>query len=212
MPSSQDHKRALDNDQGLNTGGMGAISPSPFYSPAMEKRCIEEIFVPTFRALEAEGRPFKGVLYFGLMLTPNGPKVIEYNARFGDPEAQAVLARLDSDLFEIMKATVDGTLSGLDIRWSKQAACCVVLASGGYPGKYASGYPITGIENASGIVFHAGTKRLEDGTVVTAGGRVLGVTALGGSLPDAVEAAYEALKPIRFENLHYRHDIGKSTD
>jgi phosphoribosylamine--glycine ligase len=208
MPSSQDHKRAYDGDQGPNTGGMGAISPSPHYTPEVEKRCINEIFVPTLRAMELEGRPFKGVIYFGLMITTDGPKVIEYNARFGDPEAQAVLVRLESDLFEIMKATVDGTLSAVKAKWSNRASCCVVLASGGYPGKYTTGYEISGIEDSDGIVFHAGTK-LNNGAVVTAGGRVLGVTALGETLSKAVDAAYRAAAPIKFENMHYRHDIGR---
>lgn len=212
MPSSQDHKRAYDGNRGPNTGGMGAISPSPHYTPEIEKRCVEEIFIPTLRAMELEGRPFKGVLYFGLMLTPQGPRVIEYNARFGDPEAQAVLVRLESDLFDIMAACVNGKLSGLDVKWNDKASCCVVLASGGYPGKYSTGYDISGLEESDGIVFHAGTK-LKPGTsseYVTSGGRVLGVTALGDSLPDAIEAAYKAVEPIKFENMHLRRDIGRT--
>lgn len=222
MPSSQDHKRAYDGNRGPNTGGMGAISPSPYYTPEIEKRCVEEIFIPTLKAMEQEGRPFKGVLYFGLMLTPQGPKVIEYNARFGDPEAQAVLVRLESDLFDIMKASVDGTLSDISVKWSDKASCCVVLASGGYPGRYSTGFNISGIEKSDGIVFHAGTKLAgseaspKDSTsndlpeYITAGGRVLGVTALGDTLPAAIDAAYRAVEPIKFENMHFRHDIGRT--
>ncbi|MGI6577484.1 MAG: phosphoribosylamine--glycine ligase [Eubacteriales bacterium] len=209
MPSSQDHKRAYDGDMGPNTGGMGSISPSPFYTPEIERRCLEEIFIPTLRAMEQEGRPFKGVLYFGLMLTADGPKVIEYNARFGDPETQAVLVRLESDLFEIMSAVVEGTLENVKVKWSPKAACCVVLASGGYPAGYKTGYKISGLENSSGIIFHAGTKKIVDGSYVTAGGRVLGITALGDTLNDAVGAAYEAVQPISFEAMHFRRDIGK---
>lgn len=222
MPSSQDHKRAFDGDWGPNTGGMGAISPSPYYTPEVEKRCIEEIFVPTFRAMELEGRPFKGVLYFGLMLTPDGPKVIEYNARFGDPEAQAVLVRLESDLFDILQACENGSLSDLDVKWSDKASCCVVLASGGYPGKYSTGYRINGLDKTDGTVFHAGTKLANPESVtangndpgaapeyVTAGGRVLGVTALGDTLPVAIDAAYKAVEPIEFENMYFRRDIGR---
>jgi len=222
MPSSQDHKRAYDGNRGPNTGGMGAISPSPYYTPEIEKRCVEEIFIPTLKAMEQEGRPFKGVLYFGLMLTPQGPKVIEYNARFGDPEAQAVLVRLESDLFDIMKASVDGTLSDISVKWSDKASCCVVLASGGYPGRYSTGFNISGIEKSDGIVFHAGTKLAgseaspKDSTsndlpeYITAGGRVLGVTALGDTLPAAIDAAYRAVEPIKFENMLFRHDIGRT--
>ena len=181
MPSSQDHKRAFDGNQGPNTGGMGAISPSPNYTPEVAERCMEEIFLPTVAALRAEGRPFHGVLYFGLMLTPDGPKVVEYNARFGDPECQAVLSLLDSDLMDIFLACRNGTLDQVDVRWKDGAACCLVLASGGYPGSYGKGYPITGLEEAgqSAVVFHAGTRLGEDGSVLTSGGRVLGVTATG---------------------------------
>ena len=212
MLSSQDHKRAFDGDQGPNTGGMGAFCPSPYYTPAMAERCMEEIFLPTVRAMEAEGRPFKGVLYFGLMLTPDGPKVVEYNARFGDPETQPILSMLDTDLMDILEACVDGTLDKLNIKWRPGAACCLVLASGGYPVKYRSGCPITGLEEAEkagATVFHAGTKRAEDGTCCTAGGRVLGVTAVGDDLAAAVKNAYAAAAHIHFADVHFRHDIGR---
>ena len=211
MPSSQDHKRAFDGNQGPNTGGMGAISPSPNYTPEVARRCMEEIFLPTVAALKAEGRPFQGVLYFGLMLTPDGPKVVEYNARFGDPECQAVLSLLETDLLDIFLACRNGTLDHLNIRWKDGAACCLVLASGGYPGSYAKGLPITGLEDAGqqAVVFHAGTKLGDDGTVFTNGGRVLGVTAVGGSLEKAIETAYAACKPIAFQDMHFRTDIGK---
>lgn len=209
MPSSQDHKRAYDDDMGPNTGGMGSISPSPFYTPEIERRCHEEIFIPTIRAMEREGCPFKGVLYFGLMLTADGPKVVEYNARFGDPETQAILVRLESDLFEIMRAAADGNLDDVGIKWNPKAACCVVLASGGYPAAYRTGYRISGMDRSSGIIFHAGTRKTEDGSYVTAGGRVLGVTALGDDLDGAVRAAYEAVGPIEFEDMHFRRDIGR---
>ena len=179
MPSSQDHKRAFDGNQGPNTGGMGAISPSPNYTAPLAWVCMEQIFLPTVAALKAEGRPFQGVLYFGLMLTSDGPKVVEYNARFGDPECQAVLSLLDSDLLEILQACREGTLDKVDVKWKDGAACCLVLASGGYPGSYAKGLPISGLDEASrsAVVFHAGTKRGEDGSILTNGGRVLGVTA-----------------------------------
>ena len=193
MPSSQDHKRAYDGNQGPNTGGMGAISPSPNYTPEVAARCMEEIFLPTVAALKAEGRPFQGVLYFGLMLTQSGPKVVEYNARFGDPECQAVLSLLESDLLDIM------------------LSCCVVLASGGYPGRYQTGLPISGLEEAeqSAAVFHAGTRRLEGGQLVTSGGRVLGVTTVGNTLDEAIEAAYAAAEHISFQDMHLRRDIGR---
>ena len=212
MPSSQDHKRAFDGNQGPNTGGMGAISPSPNYTPEVAKRCMEEIFLPTVAALRAEGRPFHGVIYFGLMLTPDGPKVVEYNARFGDPECQAVLSLLDSDLMDIFLACRNGTLDQLDIQWKDAAACCLVLASGGYPGKYAKGYPITGLEEAgkSAVVFHAGTARESDGTIVTSGGRVLGVTAVGKDLEEAITGAYAAAGKISFQDMHFRTDIGRT--
>ncbi len=212
MLSSQDHKRAFDGDRGPNTGGMGAFCPSPNYTPEIAERCMREIFLPTVRAMEAEGRPFKGVLYFGLMLTPDGPKVVEYNARFGDPETQPILSLLDTDLMDIFQACVDGTLDKLDIKWRSGAACCIVLASGGYPVKYQSGYPISGLaeaEKAGATMFHAGTRRAEDGTCLTAGGRVLGVTATGDDLPAAVKNAYAAAAHIHFTDIHCRHDIGQ---
>ncbi len=211
MPSSQDHKRAYDGNQGPNTGGMGAFSPSPHYTPEVARRCMEEIFLPTVTALNAEGRPFQGVIYFGLMLTKDGPKVVEYNARFGDPETQAVLSLLDSDLMDIFQACVDGTLDKIDIKWKDQAACCLVLASGGYPVQYQSGYHISGLEEAgqNATVFHAGTKLGEDGQILTAGGRVLGVTALGATLEEAISNSYTAAKPISFQDMHFRKDIGR---
>ena len=211
MPSSQDHKRAYDGNQGPNTGGMGAISPSPNYTPEVAARCMEEIFLPTVAALKAEGRPFQGVLYFGLMLTQSGPKVVEYNARFGDPECQAVLSLLESDLLDIMLSCREGTLDRADLRWRDAAACCVVLASGGYPGRYQTGLPISGLEEAeqSAAVFHAGTRRLEGGQLVTSGGRVLGVTAVGNTLDEAIEAAYAAAEHISFQDMHLRRDIGR---
>ena len=211
MPSSQDHKRAFDGNQGPNTGGMGAISPSPNYTPEIAKRCMEEIFLPTVAALKAEGRPFQGVLYFGLMLTPEGPKVVEYNARFGDPECQAVLSLLDSDLMDIFLACRSGTLNELNLCWKDQAACCLVLASGGYPVSYQSGYPITGLEAAeqAAVVFHAGTKVNDAGQICTAGGRVLGVTATAPTLDAAIDAAYAAAEHISFTDMHFRHDIGR---
>ena len=212
MPPSRDHKRALDHDQGPNTGGMGAISPAPGYTPELAERCMAEIFRPTVAALKAEGRPLQGVLYFGLMLTPGGPKVVEYNARFGDPECQAVLSLLETDLLDIMLACRNGTLDRLDIRWKDAAACCLVLASGGYPGSYAKGYPITGLEEAgkSAVVFHAGTARESDGTIVTSGGRVLGVTAVGKDLEEAITGAYAAAGKISFQDMHFRTDIGRT--
>ena len=211
MPSSQDHKRAYDGNQGPNTGGMGAISPSPNYTPEVAKRCMEEIFLPTVAALKAEGRPFHGVIYFGLMLTPDGPKVVEYNARFGDPECQAVLSLLDSDLMDLFLACRNGTLDQVDVRWKDGASCCLVLASGGYPGSYAKGYPITGLEEAgrTATVFHAGTKLGEDGAILTNGGRVLGVTATGPDLEAAIQGAYASAKHIHFTDMHFRTDIGR---
>ena len=210
MTSSQDHKRAYDGNQGPNTGGMGAISPSPNYTPEIAARCVSEIFEPTMAALKAEGRPFKGVIYFGLMLTPDGPKVVEYNARFGDPECQAVLSLLDTDLMDILEACVDGTLDQVDVRWKDQAACCLVLASGGYPLSYQKGYPISGLDEAgtTSTVFHAGTA-LKDGRIVTNGGRVLGVTALGRDLTEAIDNAYSSAKHISFTDMHFRTDIGR---
>ena len=212
MISSMDHKRVYDNDEGPNTGGMGTIAPSPYYTPEVAKRCMEEIFLPTMEAMKKEGRPFKGCLYFGLILTERGPKVIEYNCRFGDPETQVVLPLLKTDLFTIMRAVRDERLGEVDIQWSTGAAACVVLASGGYPKKYETGLPIEGLDENGGhpgvIVYHAGTKK-QDGRFLTAGGRVLGVTGLGETLPQALEKAYGAVREITFKNVHYRTDIGK---
>lgn len=210
MPASQDHKRAYDGNQGPNTGGMGAISPPPQYTPEIAARCVKEIFQPTIAALKAEGRPFQGVLYFGLMLTPDGPKVVEYNARFGDPECQVVLSLLETDLMEILQACVDGTLDQLDIRWKDGAACVLVLASGGYPLDYKKGYPISGLDEAgkTAVVFHAGTKLGGNGEYLTNGGRVLGVTAAAPTLDEAIDAAYAAGKHISFTDMHFRTDIG----
>ena len=212
MVSSMDHKRALDGDRGLNTGGMGTIAPNPCYTPELAQACMRTIFQPTIEAMRAEGCPFRGCLYFGLMLTPDGPKVIAYNCRFGDPETQVVLPLLDGDLLEIMQATTNGTLAGVPVKWKAASAACVVLASGGYPQKYESGKPITGLVNGQlpgggATVFHAGTK-LEDGGLVTAGGRVLGVTAVAETLQAAVKAAYAAAENIHFEGMHMRSDIG----
>ena len=211
MPSSQDHKRALDNDEGLNTGGMGAVAPTPFYDKATAKRVYDEILKPTLDAMNAEGLNFRGVLYAGLMLTSDGPKVVEYNARFGDPETQAVLPLLKTDLMDIFEAVSKGELEKVNIEWRDDAsAACVVLASGGYPVKYQSGYEITGIdaaEKTGAKVFHAGTKQDGD-KLLTAGGRVLGVTALADTLPDALKAAYAAAEKISFKDMHMRHDIG----
>lgn len=208
MPSAQDHKRAYDNDAGPNTGGMGAFSPSRFYTDEIAAECMETIFKPTVAAMAAEGRPFHGVLYFGLMLTPKGPKVIEYNARFGDPETQAVLSRLDSDLYDILNAVIDGKLDQMEIRWKDDAACCVVLASGGYPKAYEKGKVITGLDTVTdAFVFHAGTKKQGD-TIVTSGGRVLGVTATAPTLDEAIQKAYADVHKIQFENIHFRTDIG----
>ena len=210
MLSSQDHKRAYDGDKGPNTGGMGAFAPSPKYTPEVAEICMNTIFRPTVDAMAAEGRPFKGCLYFGLMLTPDGPRVVEYNSRFGDPETQPVLSLLKSDLLEIMMACTNGTLDQLDIAWSDGAACCIVLASGGYPLAYKKGYPIEGLDTVAEDVFvyHAGTK-LEDGVYKTAGGRVLGVTAVSGTLQNAIEKAYAAARGVTFQDVHFRTDIGK---
>ena len=210
MPASQDHKRAFDGNQGPNTGGMGAIAPVSCYTPEVATRCEAEIFRPTVAAMAAEGRPFQGVIYFGLMLTPQGPKVVEYNARFGDPECQAVLSLLDSDLMDIFEACHSGKLDQVDVRWKDGAACCLVLASGGYPASYPKGLPITGLEEAgkSAVVFHAGTARNEAGDIVTNGGRVLGVTAVAADLEGAIAKAYAAAKPIHFDGMHFRTDIG----
>ena len=212
MPSAQDHKRAYDHDEGPNTGGMGAFSPSRFYTDDIAAECMETIFKPTVAAMEKEGRPFKGVLYFGLMLTPKGPRVIEYNARFGDPETQAVLSRLDTDLFDIFNAVIDEKLEDIDIKWADNAACCVCMASGGYPKAYEKGKEITGLDNgqldaADVTVYHAGTA-IKDGSLVTNGGRVLGVTATANTLPEALKKAYAATESIHFDKLHKRSDIG----
>lgn len=211
MKASQDHKRVFDGDKGPNTGGMGAFAPSPLYTRHIAERTEREILLPTLRAMNAEGFTFKGVLYVGLMLTKDGPKVVEYNARFGDPETQVVLPLLDSDLFAIMRAVREQRLAEMDIRWKDGAAACVVLASGGYPGKYEGGKPISGLEEAEAMgatVYHAGTKRTDAG-YVTAGGRVLGVTALGDTLADAIHKAYAAAEQIHFDGAHMRRDIGK---
>ena len=213
MVSAQDHKRAYDNDEGLNTGGMGTISPNPYYTDEIAKECMDTIFIPTIEAMNKEGRPFKGCLYFGLMITPNGPKVIEYNARFGDPEAQVVLPRLKTDLVDICEAVIDEKLSDLDIEWDNGAAACVVMASGGYPVSYKKGIEMFGLNDNGGvdgaIVYHAGTK-YENGKFYTNGGRVLGVTATADTLDEALEKAYAAVGKISFEGAHYRHDIGKT--
>ena len=213
MVSSKDHKRAYDNDKGLNTGGMGTVSPNPYYTDALADECMQTIFVPTIEAMRKEGRPFKGCLYFGLMMTPKGPKVIEYNARFGDPEAQVVLPRLKTDLVEICEAVIDERLSDLDIEWEDGAAACVVMASVGYPVSYKKGIEMTGLdENGQvdgAIVYHAGTK-FENGKFYTNGGRVLGVTAKAPTLDEALEKAYAAVKKISFEGAHYRTDIGRT--
>lgn len=208
MVSAQDHKRAYDNDEGLNTGGMGTFSPSRLYTKEIADECMQTIFLPTIRAMAAEGRPFKGVLYFGLMMTKNGVKVIEYNARFGDPETQVVLPRLKTDLVDIMNAVIDEKLDSINIEWADNAAVCVVLASGGYPVKYTSGYEIKWLENVKdAYVFHAGT-RLKNGKLVTAGGRVLGVTAVSDNLDSAIKKAYENVEKVSFTDMHYRKDIG----
>lgn len=208
MPSSQDHKRAYDGDQGPNTGGMGAISPCPNYTPELSKVCMDTIFLPTVKALNAEGRTFQGVIYFGMMLTPKGPKVVEYNARFGDPECQAVLSLLETDLMDILEACVDGTLDQVDVKFKDAASCCLVLASGGYPVAYEKGKEITGLDQVKdAVVFHAGTRK-QDGKFLTNGGRVLGVTAVAPTLREAVVKAYAAAGPVFFEKMHFRKDIG----
>lgn len=215
MSSAQDHKRAKDGDQGLNTGGMGNFSPSPFYTPEVDKFCKEHIYQATVDAMKAEGRPFKGVIFFGLMLTPKGPKVLEYNARFGDPEAQVVLPRMKNDIIDVFEACIDGTLDKIDLQFEDNACVCVVLASDGYPVAYEKGKLITGFENFNGkddyFCFHAGTKLTDEG-IVTNGGRVLGITALGKNLKEARAKAYEATEWIQFENKYMRHDIGKAID
>lgn len=211
MVSSMDHKRALDGDKGLNTGGMGTVSPNPYYTQDVAKECMDKIFIPTINAMNNEGRTFKGCLYFGLMITPKGPKVIEYNCRFGDPETQVVLPRLKTDIVDIFEAIDNETLSDLDVEWSDDACACVIMASGGYPKSYPKGIEITGLSNGQldGVtVYHAGTK-LQDNKLVTSGGRVLGVTALGDTLENALKKSYDAVEKIHFEGAHYRRDIGK---
>lgn len=216
MTSAQDHKRAKDGDQGLNTGGMGNFSPSPFYTEEVDAFCRERIYQPTVDAMAAEGRPFKGVIFFGLMLTPEGPKVLEYNARFGDPEAQVVLCRMKNDIMDVIDACIDGTLDQIELEFEDNAAVCVVLASEGYPESYQKGFEIQGLENFEGkedyYCFHAGSRFDGQGRVVTNGGRVLGVTAKGDSLKEARAKAYEATKWVTFENKYMRNDIGKAIE
>lgn len=215
MTSAQDHKRAKDGDQGLNTGGMGTFSPSPFYTKEVEDFCNQYVYQATVDAMKAEGREFKGIIFFGLMLTEDGPKVLEYNARFGDPETQVVLPRMKTDLVEVMEACIDGTLDQIDLEFEDNAAVCVVLASDGYPVKYEKGYPITGFEeferHEGYYCFHAGTKE-KDGQIVTNGGRVLGITAKGNDLKEARKNAYAASEWIKFDNKYKRNDIGKAID
>ena len=215
MTSAQDHKRACDGDQGLNTGGMGTFSPSPFYTKEVDEFCRKYIYQPTVDAMAAEGRPFQGIIFFGLMLTEKGPKVLEYNARFGDPEAQVVLPRMKNDIVDVFEACIDGTLDQIDLQFEDNAAVCVVLASGGYPVSYEKGFPIEGLENLKGrdgvYVFHAGTRK-ENGRFVTNGGRVLGVTATGPDLKAARANAYEAVKQVTFEKAYCRSDLGKAID
>lgn len=215
MTSAQDHKRARDGDEGLNTGGMGTFSPSPFYTKEVDEFCREHIYQPTVDAMRAEGREFKGVIFFGLMLTPNGPRVLEYNARFGDPETQVVLPRMKNDIVDVFEACIDGTLDKIDLQFEDNAAVCVVLASDGYPEHYEKGFVITGLEKFKDkdgyYVFHAGTK-LSDGKAVTNGGRVLGVTAKGADLKQARANAYKATEWISFENKYMRHDIGRAIE
>ena len=215
MTSAQDHKRAKDGDQGLNTGGMGTFSPTPFYTPEVDEFCQKYIYQATVDAMAAEGRPFKGVIFFGLMLTPNGPRVLEYNARFGDPETQVVLPRMKNDIIEVMEACVDGTLDQIDLQFEDNAAVCVVLASAGYPESYEKGFVIKGLERFEQeegyYCFHAGTKLTEEG-IVTNGGRVLGVTAKGADLLEARANAYAATKWVDFANKYMRNDIGKAID
>lgn len=212
MVSSQDHKRVFDHDEGPNTGGMGTFSPSPLYDEKLADYCMKEVFIPTIEAMNKEGRKFKGVIYFGLMLTKDGPKVLEYNARFGDPETQVVIPRLKTDLLDIFEAIIDEKLADINIEWDNNAAVCVVAASGGYPGKYATGLKINGLkeaqENGDTIVFHAGTS-FKDGDFYTAGGRVLGVTAVEETMDKAIDKAYAGIEKISFEGMHYRKDIGR---
>ena len=216
MTSAQDHKRAKDGDQGLNTGGMGTFSPTPFYTEEVDEFCKKYIYQPTVDAMRAEGREFKGVIFFGLMLTPNGPRVLEYNARFGDPETQVVLCRMKNDIIDVIEACIDGTLDKIDLQFEDNAAVCVVLASDGYPEKYDKGFEIKGLENFDGkedfFCYHAGSKFDANGRIVTNGGRVLGVTATGATLKEARAKAYQATEWISFENKYMRHDIGKAID
>ena len=209
MVSSQDHKRAHDGDQGLNTGGMGTVAPNPYYTDAVARECMERIFVPTIRAMEAEGRTFRGCLYFGLMITRDGPKVIEYNCRFGDPETQVVLPLLKSDLLTVMQKTTNGTLDAEDVVFGDGCACCVIMASNGYPGHYERGFEITIPEDVRDNVYVAGAAKNAGGGIVTAGGRVLGATYCAQSLKDAIDGAYGIVEKIHFENAFYRRDIGK---
>ncbi len=215
MTSAQDHKRAGDGDTGLNTGGMGTFSPSPFYTEEIDAYCQKYIYQPTVDAMAAEGREFKGIIFFGLMLTADGPKVLEYNARFGDPETQVVLPRMKTDIIDVFNACIDGTLAQTELEFEDNAAVCVVLASDGYPVKYEKGFVIRGLENFEGkdgyYVFHAGSKKTEKG-IVTNGGRVLGVTATGRDLKEARANAYEAVNWVDFDNKYYRHDIGKAIE
>ena len=206
MVSSMDHKRAKDNDEGLNTGGMGTIAPNPYYTDEVAKECMEKIFIPTMNAMNSEGRTFAGCLYFGLMLTPKGPKVIEYNCRFGDPETQVVLPLLETDLLDIMISVSDGTLADTDVVFKDESACCVVMASDGYPGKYETGFEITMPDDKN--IYVAGAK-LSSGKLVTSGGRVLGVTETAPTLKEAIDKAYETVKTVSFDNAYYRNDIGK---
>ena len=203
-----DHKRSGDNDTGLNTGGMGTIAPNPYYTDKVAKICMDTIFVPTINAMNREGRTFKGCLYFGLMLTNDGPKVIEYNCRFGDPETQVVLPLLESDLLTVMKATTDGTLSETDVKFKDADACCVIMASDGYPVSYKKGYEITIPEEIFDSVYVAGATQ-KDGKLYTSGGRVLGVTSVASTLKEAIDSSYKKVKEISFENAYYRHDIGQ---
>ena len=216
MSSAQDHKRAKDGDEGLNTGGMGNLSPSPFYTAEVDEFCKKYIYQATVDAMAAEGRPFTGVIFFGLMLTPDGPRVLEYNARFGDPEAQVVLPRMKNDIIDVMEACIEGKLDTIDLQFEENAAVCVILASDGYPVAYEKGFEITGLENFDGkddyFCFHAGTKFNEAGKIVTNGGRVLGITATGKDLKEARAKAYEATEWVNFANKYMRHDIGKAID
>ena len=209
MISSMDHKRAGDNDTGLNTGGMGTVAPNPYYTPEIARECMEKIFLPTIRAMNAEGRTFTGCLYFGLMLTPKGPKVIEYNCRFGDPETQVVLPLLESDLLTVMQATTNGTLADTEVRFSDKNACCVILASKGYPVSYKKGYPITMTQEAKAHTYVAGAKLDETGRLVTSGGRVTGTTAVADTLEEAIREAYRLCDGVKFENAYRRSDIGQ---